>query len=392
MTTLISFLGRVAPERGSDYSQTRYDFAGTHRQALYFGLALAEDLRVDRLRILGTAGSQWDTLAFEVHNHVDDELMQAVREDRVTAAHLAGLEDILNQRAERHYELRLVPYGYDDAAQIDILRILSTGFGAKDRICLDVTHALRHLPMLGLLSSFYLQAVLGAQVESIYYAAFDRKQDNVTPVVKLDGLLRIYEWLSAMEQFNKDGDYGVFGDLLDREGLPGRLLAEAAFYERSANTSAARQKLETFARIKPAASTATGQLFLPELTKRIAWREGRSRAQWEASLAREYLKRRDYVRAVQFAYESLVTDQVEKTGGNDDDRIVREAADRTLYEAARHQNGRGRHGAFKTLKDLRNALAHGVRGDQDARIVELAASESTLQSWLAGTFDTLLVR
>lgn len=82
----------------------------------------------------------------------------------------------------------------------------------------------------------------------------------MTPVVKLDGLLRIYEWLRAMEQFNKDGDYGAFGALLTREGLPGKLLTDAAFLERIANAPDARRKFDSFAQSPQQAESADEQL------------------------------------------------------------------------------------------------------------------------------------
>jgi CRISPR-associated DxTHG motif protein len=44
--------------------------------------------------------------------------------------------------------------------QVDILQTLAEGLGRPDdRLYLDITHGLRHLPMLGLLSAFYLQAL-----------------------------------------------------------------------------------------------------------------------------------------------------------------------------------------------------------------------------------------
>ncbi|MDP2793423.1 MAG: TIGR02221 family CRISPR-associated protein [Sulfurisoma sp.] len=388
--TLITFLGRVPPERGNSYRKTTYDFGATRRDAPFFGSALAEEARVDRLRILGTAGSMWDVLAFELHEHMNDALNTAVRADAVTQEMLNELEIALNATGKRQYQLRLVPYGYNEEKQVDILKTMSADFRRGDEVLLDITHALRHLPMLGLLSAFYLQAVVQAKVTDIYYAAFDLAENGITPVVKLDGLLRIYDWLRAMEQFNKDGDYGAFGALLTREGLPGKLLTDAAYLERTANAPDARRKLDSFAQSPQQSESAAGALFLPLLKERISWRQGRSRSAWEASLAREYLARRDYVRAAEFGYESTITAQIEATGGDDDSYDVRKSADEQLADATRSQRQRpGETGNFMTLKNLRNSLAHGTRSDSGT-VRDLIRDEGRLAEWLEKSFAELL--
>jgi CRISPR-associated Csx2 family protein len=388
--TLITFLGRVPLDRGNSYRKTVYDFGTSRRETPFFGSALAEEERVDRVRILGTAGSMWDVLAFELHEHLDEALETAVRADTVSQEMLDALEIALNATGKRQYQLRLVPYGYDEEKQVDILKVMSDGFRRGDEVLLDITHALRHLPMLGLLSVFYLQAVVQARVTDIFYAAYDRAESGITPVVKLDGLLRIYEWLRAMEQFNKDGDYGAFGGLLTREGLPGKLLTDAAFLERIANAPDARRKLDSFAQSPQQAESPTGALFLPLLRERISWRQGRTRATWEASLAREYLMRRDYVRAAEFGYESAVTAQVEATGGDDDSFKVRESADAQLGDATKRNGLRpGEVGNFITLKNLRNSLAHGTRSDAGT-VRDLIRDESRLAEWLEKSFSVLL--
>ncbi len=388
-TTLITFLGKVPASRGSSYQKTSYDFGNTQRESAFFGSALADEMRADVLRVLGTAGSMWDVLALELHEHTDEALEQAVKSDSVTQPILDALEIALNSNGKRHYQLRLIPYGYDEDAQVKTMESMASGFQRDDIVSIDITHGLRHLPMLGLLSAFYLQAVVRATVASVYYAAFDLAENGVTPVVKLNGLLRIYEWLRGMEQFNKDGDYGAFGPLLTREGLPGKLLTDAAYLERIKNASEARRKLDTFAANTKQPTTATGAMFLPELTKRIAWRNGRMQSEWEASLAREYLQRRDYVRAAEFAYESLVTEQVEKTGGDDNNFDLRHSADETLFEIAKREYKGGKHNEFWLLKNLRNTLAHGTRSDS-SEVSALTADETRLSTWLKSAFEKLL--
>ncbi|MFM8442588.1 MAG: TIGR02221 family CRISPR-associated protein [Methylococcus sp.] len=398
-TLLISFLGRPQKKDGG-YEAAVYELEGRRYRTTQFATALAEHYGVDTLRVLGTAGSMWDLFAAELDagmmaTSAWEALEAAVPEDAVTQTLLDAMAAALNQGGGRYrLEFRLIPYGLDEAEQVATLRMMAEGLSAGDRLLLDVTHGLRHLPMLGLMSAFYVRAVAGAEVAGIHYAAFDRKVDGVTPVMSLNGLMRLYDWVRALECFNKDGDYGGFADLLTADGLRGGLLAEAAFLERAAVAPNAKRKLDSFTGGALAPDSPAGRLFLPVLMDRIEWRRGRDRAAWEGRLARDYLARRDYLRAGQFAFESLISARALANGADANDYDTgRQTAERELEQLTKEGRLDPKDpGNFITLKNLRNALSHGLRARVDAGgflaqqtagfIDGLLADEARLRAWL----------
>ena len=122
-----------------------------------------------------------------------------------------------------------------------------------EQVSLDLTHGLRHLPMLGLLSAMYLQIAKKVTIEGIYYGAFDLipKSDinQFAPVLRLDGLLKIADWINALQGLDKTGDIAPFSELLQREGLNSEtagLLKKAAFFENNLNITQARGPLRKF--------------------------------------------------------------------------------------------------------------------------------------------------
>lgn len=382
-TILISFLGKGNRVDGG-YRTTTYDIGGTHYTTAYFGLALAKAVGADTLRVLGTPGSMWDALALELAPEMGDweTLYNAVEEDRVGSEELSLMQGELAGHADYRIQAGLIPYGVTEAEQVAILREIAHDLQPGDRIILDVTHGLRHLPMLGLLSAFYLQAVADVQVTDLYYGAFERKVDGITPVVRLNGLLRLYDWVRALEQFKKDGDYGLFSALLAHDGLPqANLLAEAAYMERISNPAGASQKLGTFEKAVGNTSSPLAELFLPELKKRIAWHRRPTRAEKEKQLADEYLGRGDYLRAAIFAYESLVTQETCAAKEDANDFEARKSADERLKNVKETD--------FRELKNLRNALAHGLRS-RNGRAKDLVKTEEGLRAWLMDTFRKLL--
>jgi CRISPR-associated Csx2 family protein len=160
MSTLITFLGKGQQGAGG-YRKARYVFPdGSQKETAYFGLAAAESCQAQTVRILGTSGSMWDVLLLEqgdtsCHETQWDELAAAVSRDAVSQIQLSAVENLLNRQGAQCFQLRLIPYGFDDREQIDILRALTEGIDSRQNIILDITHGLRHLPMLGLLSAFY---------------------------------------------------------------------------------------------------------------------------------------------------------------------------------------------------------------------------------------------
>lgn len=386
MTTLISFLGKQA----NGYRTARYCFdAGFTREVPFFGMALAEYVQPDKLILLGTASSMWDVLFLEETESKDDSLLHLVE------AASAGRVDqpLLDQHAQRLEEklgypvrCQLIPFARDEAEQVAILSELSARVDQDERIVLDVTHAFRHLPMLALVAARYLQHVRRVDVQDIYYGALTMEdQHGNTPVLRLGGMLRMLNWVDALSSYEKDGDYGVFAKLLEDDGLErsrAALLEKAAFFERTNNPVKARETLSSVFPSVESHDGALGRLFRGELVKRISWFRGPSRDDWEQSLARAYLERRDYLRTATFMYEAFVTRATNAEKFNPNDFAQRDEA----YKRARSE-----HPEVKQLEYLRNALAHGVRprDDRDGRTL---GDEISLRDKLSGLLKKLFSR
>lgn len=386
-SVLLTFLGRV-PKDQQGYRVTRYDFGDGQPQApaAFFGWPLLQHLGAERLVILGTAGSMWEHLFEGDHDFGDEDeearlaLVEASEQQAVTAAHLAPLAPLLAKRLGCEVRLEIIPYAHDPAEQVELLRNLAAHVEAGDRVHLDVTHGFRHLPMLGILSALHLRIARQARIEGIWYGAYD-PDTGAAPVHNLVGLLNIADWVQALHTYDKDGDYGAFADLLDRDqGQSGKLLREAAFFERTSNPVKAREKLNTWSglpdRFPRADSTA--ELFRDELEQRLAWVRGGNRAAWEGALGWQHLERGDYVRAVIYGMEAVISAEVTRQRGN-----LNDFDDRKYHrESLMNQDD------FKTLNGLRNAMAHGVR-PFDQRLAHMITDAKALQASLRGLFRKL---
>ena len=366
MSTLISFLGKSASSAQTGYRTANYVFEpGFEREVPFFGMALLEYLKPQKLILAGTAGSMWDV--FFDHQHTDDDgllaLMEAVPQQAVTAEMLAIHEQRLTEKLGIPVQCLLISYARDEAEQTAILTDLAGAIGKGERIVLDVTHGFRHLPMLALVAARYLQHVRGVQVQEVYYGAAEMTDPSSkqTPVLRLGAMLHMLDWVEALAVYENSGNYGVFASLLQQDGMQAdraNMLAQAAYFERNSNPVQAKQNLSGAHAHVREHQGPMGNLFRDTLTEHIGWFRQGSRADWELALADRYLQRQDYLRTITYLCEAYISRATEKFGGNVNQF---EDRDQAFKDADKNQD-------VWLLKHLRNAMTHGVRSDnRDAK-------------------------
>jgi hypothetical protein len=225
----------------------------------------------------------------------------------------------------------------------------------------------------------------------MWYGALDMSEEGMTPVLKLDGLGAIQRWVAALDRFDASGDYGVFAPLLEADGVRcdwAHCLAEAAFHERTFKLNDAARSLRTFRQAIANPLAGASGLFQEKLAERLAWIDERDLSAQQRRLALQYLGRSDFVRAATFAWEALVSKECK--GYNLQKWETRKAAAEALDAKFKASNcDPACADAYRTIKALRNALAHGTPPEED-RFRRLLASPEQLREALAGAVDRLL--
>jgi CRISPR-associated Csx2 family protein len=399
--TLITFLGKAG-----NYQKTTYRFPDNETATTRFiGLALRRKLQADRLVMFGTSGSNWEVVFLDDDGvaltgpdlDAVDQVITAVRANHVTQELLDPLAEPISRQLGFEVRFRVIGYAEQMEEQLNLLQAIAAEVKTKDRVSLDVTHGFRHLPMLALISALHLRTAQRVEVEGLYYGAFEMKQKEVTPVMNLEGLLRIADWVGALNTFDKDGDYGVFADLMERDGVlthQVNYLRRAAFRERISNVWEARPDLRNLDTVLDSGLPGVSALFADQLRMRIRWHKGQDLKNWQRDLAIEYLSRGDYIRSVIFALEGFETSLVDSKNGEDESNFShREKAVEEYWDGSRGQQ------AFREdyalLNGLRNALAHGARPKSNKlgkKIERVLSDPKILENELRGLIKKLLPR
>lgn len=388
MSTLLTFIGRGTfnKEGGAGrYRSLSYQLPDGQLtdSVTYLGEALITHYQPQRLVVAGTSGSMWDQLLTQLSGQWSDEqqfaLIEAVDNSAVTPPQLVALEQALTESTGRAVSLVLLPDTATPAAQEQFVITLCAAVNNNESLIIDVTHGFRYMPILALACLQYLQYIKNVEIEEMLYGALGREQGEV---FSLHNVLQLSGWVTALGQFDHSGDFSVFAPLLKREGWDNDKIKElqrAAFYERITNATQAAQSAQNV--MSANYSGAMAELIQPQLSERLQWIREIGRGARECALAHQYLARHDYLRAVIYAQEGLISRSLYRDKQNEHDFDLRDEAKRSLTDE--HQD-------FRVLSQLRNNLAHGVRS-QNKQINKLLADEKVLQQELTRLFKTLNV-
>ncbi len=383
--TLISLMGRTS------YRSAKYRFDNNKiYESQFFGLPLVEYLRdtsrpIDKMVIIGTDGSSWHNLvSLFCGDEPPAQLEESAQNYSVTQEELHPWISKINENPIEllkniQIKLLLTDYATQSKQQFRQVKKISDLAGDAERITFDITHSLRHLPLLTLMAALVLHRLNRAHNPeiAIYYGALEmidrtaKKEptpDPYAPVIRLDGLLEMVDFLVALGSFQKDGDYAVFAELMGaRSGQAslGTLLGHAAYQEHIGQFAQAKDSLLRFLRDFDAkVEDGNAMKLLQEpLQDRFSWLETDDLYGYHREQALLSLKYGDLRAASLWAREALVTRLCLRCNGlhpekpNDRQRIANNWRN-ALQQAGMDAD----YSDFQTLRTIRNLLAHGEYG------------------------------
>ncbi len=394
---LITFLGKGRDNVDTGYREATYHFEDKNRKTAFFGLALADFLKPDKLIVFGTKASQWGSLVENVstNSNYDDEILRlylAESENRVKQDMLDNVTSLMEDAVGLPIIPRLIPYGKDDREQFEILKAINNAVANKNsRVSFDLTHGFRHLGMIGFLSAFLLERIYNLTVQDLWYGALDMTVDGVTPVVKLNGLVQVRKWIDALDRFDSTGNYGIIAPLLNDDGVDAQYtnaLENAAFYEYTTNISDAKRRLVNFLPVLDDSLPGASGLFQEKLSERLDWVKQAELAQHQRKLAEHYLHRKDYLRAAIFGWEALISRKCdefyldpidERRQGTEKLKEEMKELDIKTSEVKKK---------FENLRQIRNTLAHGIPPENN-HAKRYLRNEANLSAALKRSFELL---
>ncbi len=143
------------------------------------------------------------------------------RERKIAEADARDLPEIregLRAKLKRKYEpfmdensVSLIPIGADEKQMWEIFRCINETLSEGEELYIDITHALRHIPILMLAVATFARVVKNIKIAGIYYGAFETAAVNEegikeAPIYDLLPFVDMIDWAQAVNSFIKYGN------------------------------------------------------------------------------------------------------------------------------------------------------------------------------------------
>jgi CRISPR-associated DxTHG motif protein len=106
-----------------------------------------------------------------------------------------------------------IPDGRTEEEVWEIFDRVVSSVEQEDEIAIDVTHAFRSLPMVLVAVAAFLRTVKAVRVRHIFYGCY-MKDEPESPVIDLNLLLELLDWMEATRRFKETGDARWIGEKL----------------------------------------------------------------------------------------------------------------------------------------------------------------------------------
>jgi CRISPR-associated Csx2 family protein len=380
-SSLVFTLGKgVRQKDSSRYRTATYQFADGHisSESPFFGFSLLSWLRGQRavhpdvIIVLGTKGSIWDALLESAPESLDEEVLAIsadlapkVERNAVSEPDLDALSLWLEKVYQAPFKLRVVPEGLDHTGQMQTLQTLAEAVPPRSELHMCVTHGLRHMPMLQMLSAFHLAETQEVKLAGLYYGALELGQNGKNcPVIELTGAADLQKWSLALHSVTTTGRLSSLAEAT-RDECPrlADVLDETDFRLQANQTGRAAISGRAASQIiVEKGLPGSGGLYTQAAIARLTWASQGSLWQKQHLGARQALEAGDFLRCAILCLEGFISKKLPPTV-DERDYGLREEAYLQLLAALPFRSEERLD--MKTLEYLRNAIAHGSSTTRD---------------------------
>jgi CRISPR-associated DxTHG motif protein len=108
-----------------------------------------------------------------------------------------------------------IPNGNSEAELWRIFSKMTESLDERDEVIFDITHAFRSIPMLALLATSFLRTAKNVELKTILYGAYEAKdEEGHVPVFNLTPFVSLLDWITATNQFIRNGEGNELAGLL----------------------------------------------------------------------------------------------------------------------------------------------------------------------------------
>ena len=370
---LISSLG-IGSKRDGEYSSAKYEIDGSVYTTSFIADALTQHLQIDKLFLVGTNKSIWDA-AYEAFGGTDEnyqmELMDQKDDGKITEDSLLSFNKQMSEKlGVSGSKASLINYGINEDELWGIFEKyleISENINDGDELYLDITHSFRSLAMMSLVMTQFASSISGKKftLKGVYYGMLEYQgisEDNTAPIVNLNILFELQEWIKAIDAIKKYSDFDPLVEILEKEGVEDNVY-KAFIHLNNAIDMGNMASIQSFIKSAGKKIRAIGEsdnkvikLLANEVTTLVDELDHEKMSDFQYALAKWFYNNKNYAMSYMALAEGIITKACEIKGYDIKSREGREAGKDymkiTKYDddfSPKYANG---------ISQIRNNIAH----------------------------------
>ncbi len=394
---LISSLGTGIKKEGG-YKKAKYKLNDEVIETTFISKALSKMLNIDKLYLVGTKGSIWDSCYNEFEGssqEVEFSLYEKIEQKELKEEDL----EIVNQTIEHALGAKgskcfIIEYGLNEtelwenfSQYIDILEHIQDG----DTVYIDISHAFRSLALMSFLMVQFGHIIKNKRfkIGGIYYGMLEvaREKSGITPIVDLKIFYDLMEWIKAVDAFKNYGHADLLVKMFDKEeNIKAQTRDTFNMFDINlsmANMSALEKFIQNAKRVLPILKSSKNyivKLISPDIVEFIDRMDVKPTSKFQYELAKWFRENKNYALSYIVLLEALVTFECERLGLNIHKKDDRDKAKDNLF-ASSNKNLKK---LYKELSSTRNDIAHQRESKQDTKssVERLKALEANVYKYM----------
>ncbi len=373
---LISSLGTGIKKDGG-YKKATYMLDGKEDTTPFISKALSNFLKIDKIFLVGTKGSIWDSCYSEFGG--DDEnaelsIYEKIEKKDITEDDLRIVEKSIDKSLGKNgSKCFIIEYGLDDkelwknfSQYIKILDEIRDG----DIVYIDITHAFRSLSLMSFLMVQFGQVIKDKKFDigGIYYGMFEATKDGITPVVNLKLFYDLMQWIKAIDNFKNYANGDNIATLLKNSK---ELKEEYNIFNnytqamRIANMAAVKHNVNSIAKklsILKESQNPIINLMTSEMKEFIERLNKEKMSDFQLELAFWYHEHKHYALSYMALAEAIVSKSCEYNGIKPEGKENRKRGKQSIWK----MNKSFHKEVYKNVNNIRNNIAHQLQNRKEA--------------------------
>jgi len=383
---LISSLG-TGQKRDGGYLEATYSYNNHQETTTFISSALSKMLKIDKLFLVGTSGSIWDSAyrEFSSKNNYSEEieldLYEKIEKKLITEKDLSIVNSTIDSKfSSKGSKCFLIDYGLNDVElwnnfekYIKILEYVDD----NDNVYIDITHAFRSLSLMSFLMVQFGHIIRDKKFKvcGVFYGMLEvsRQNNGITPIVDLKILYDLMEWMKAVDNLKNYANGDNITSLLENsDEMKDEYNIFNSFTKsmRIANMMAIKKNINSISnkiQILKKSNNPIIALMSQEMVKFVNRLNKDQMSDFQIELADWYCEHKHYALSYLALVEAIVTKVCEVRGyeidtlnGRTEAKYNISSVNRELYQSI-----------YKNANKIRNNIAHQLTGREEATISDI---------------------